>query len=96
MPLYASAYAGFAARDQVRRHTYGDDHAQSGWLTSDELNRFAEWLELGAGARLLDVGCGSGGPALRLAEATGARAWSASMCSRKGSLRRPGWQASAG
>jgi ubiquinone/menaquinone biosynthesis C-methylase UbiE len=70
LPLYASAYAGFTARDQVRRATYGDDLGQSGWVTSDELERFAEWLGLGAGSHLLDVGCGSGGPALRLAETT--------------------------
>jgi cyclopropane fatty-acyl-phospholipid synthase-like methyltransferase len=73
VPLYASAYGGFSVREQVRHATYGDDLGQSGWLTSDELARFAEWLELGAGSRLLDVGCGSGGPALRLAELTGTR-----------------------
>jgi SAM-dependent methyltransferase len=72
VPLYASAYAGFSVREQVRRATYGDDLGQSGWVTSDELERFAEWLELGPASRLLDVGCGSGGPALRLAETTGA------------------------
>jgi ubiquinone/menaquinone biosynthesis C-methylase UbiE len=72
VPLYASAYAGFTVREQVRRATYGDDLGQSGWVTSDELERFAEWLGLGAGSRLLDVGCGSGGPALRLAETKGA------------------------
>src|SRR4051812_18213276 len=52
--------------------TYGEDLGQSGWLTADELERFARWLELGPESRLLDVGCGSGGPALRLAEMTGA------------------------
>jgi ubiquinone/menaquinone biosynthesis C-methylase UbiE len=71
VPLYASAYAGFTVREQVRRATYGDDLGQSGWMTSDELERFAEWLGLEPGSRLLDVGCGSGGPALRLAEITG-------------------------
>lgn len=71
VPLYASAYAGFTIREQVRRATYGDDLGQSGWVTSDELERFAEWLGLGAGSRLLDVGCGSGGPALRLADIKG-------------------------
>lgn len=71
VPLYASAYAGFSARDQVRRSTYGTDLGQSGWLSSDELERFAEWLGLGPGSRLLDVGCGAGGPALYLAEKLG-------------------------
>ena len=36
----------------------------------DELERFGEWL-IGAETRLLDVGCGAGGPALRLAETIG-------------------------
>jgi cyclopropane fatty-acyl-phospholipid synthase-like methyltransferase len=72
VPLYASAYAGFTARDQVRRATYGDDLGQSGWVTSDELECFAQWLALGDGSRLLDVGCGSGGPALHLAKTKGA------------------------
>jgi cyclopropane fatty-acyl-phospholipid synthase-like methyltransferase len=71
VPLYASAYAGFGVRDQVREATYGDDIGQSGWVTADELDRFAEWLGLDPGSRLLDVGCGSGGPALRLAERSG-------------------------
>jgi SAM-dependent methyltransferase len=69
--LYESAYAGYGVRDQVRQVTYGDDLGQSGWTTADELERFAEWLGLGAESRLLDVGCGSGGPALRLAATTG-------------------------
>jgi ubiquinone/menaquinone biosynthesis C-methylase UbiE len=74
VPLYASAYAGFGARERVRRATYGEDLGQSGWLTSDELERFARWLGLRAESRLLDVGCGSGGPALRLVETTGTSA----------------------
>jgi SAM-dependent methyltransferase len=72
VPLYASAYAGYRVRNEVRTLTYGDDVGQSGWVTADELERFAEWLQLGPESRLLDVGCGSGGPALRLAERTGA------------------------
>lgn len=73
MPLYASAYAGFTAREQIRRETYGDDLGQSGWLTVDELELFADWLDLREDSRLLDVGCGSGGTDLRLADTTGAR-----------------------
>jgi SAM-dependent methyltransferase len=73
VPLYASAYAGFGAREQVRGETYGNDVGQSGWTTTDELDQFGELLELGAQSRLLDVGCGSGGPALYLSEQTGAQ-----------------------
>jgi hypothetical protein len=56
VPLYASAYAGYGIREQVRLLTYGDDLGQSGWMTADELDRFADWLGLGGGSRLLDVG----------------------------------------
>lgn len=72
VPLYTSAYAGYGIREQVRLLTYGDDLGQSGWVTADELDHFAGWLALGGDSRLLDVGCGTGGPALRLAERTGA------------------------
>lgn len=72
VPLYASAYAGLDVRERVRRETYGEDLGQSSWMTVDELDRFGEWLELQAESRLLDVGCGSGGPVLHLAETTGA------------------------
>jgi cyclopropane fatty-acyl-phospholipid synthase-like methyltransferase len=73
VPLYASAYAGFGAREQVRRETYGNDVGQSGWTTAEELDHFAELLELGAQSHLLDVGCGSGEPALYLCEKAGAQ-----------------------
>jgi ubiquinone/menaquinone biosynthesis C-methylase UbiE len=56
----------------VRRETYGEDLGQSSWMTVDELERFGKWLGLHSASRLLDVGCGSGGPALHLAETTGA------------------------
>src|SRR5215213_7500944 len=72
VPLYTSAYAGYDVRTRIRSLTYGDDVGQSGWLTADELERFARSLELDSGSRLLDVGCGAGGPALRLASTTGA------------------------
>src|SRR5215217_8102327 len=56
VPLYTSAYAGYDVRTRIRSLTYGDDVGQSGWLTADELERFARSLELDSGSRLLDVG----------------------------------------
>lgn len=54
----------------IRRETWGEDIGQNGWITAPEQDRFIEWLSLGPGSRLLDVACGSGGPALRIAERT--------------------------
>jgi SAM-dependent methyltransferase len=70
---YGAHYRAFAADvyAKVRREAFGDDVGQNSWLTRDELERFAGRLELGPSARLLDVACGSGGPALHLARTTG-------------------------
>jgi SAM-dependent methyltransferase len=56
---------------EIRREAFGDDIGQNSWLTSDEQDRFLEWLDLAPGKILLDVACGAGGPALRIAAATG-------------------------
>jgi SAM-dependent methyltransferase len=56
---------------QIRREAFGEDIGQNSWLTSDEQDRFLEWLELSPEKALLDVACGAGGPALRIAAATG-------------------------
>lgn len=70
---YSSHYRNFEAGvyGEVRRAAFGDDVGQNSWLTRPELERFGTQLELVAGARLLDVGSGSGGPALHLARETG-------------------------
>ena len=41
-------------------------------MTADEYRIYAAWLELTAATHVLEVGCGSGGPALFLARTTGA------------------------
>ena len=56
---------------QVRREAFGEDIGQNSWLTSKEQDRFLGWLNLSPGKKLLDVGCGAGGPALRIATSTG-------------------------
>jgi SAM-dependent methyltransferase len=69
---YSAHYRDFAADvyQAVRREAFGVDVGQNSWLTVDELERFGAALELRASARLLDVACGSGGPALHLAQLT--------------------------
>jgi cyclopropane fatty-acyl-phospholipid synthase-like methyltransferase len=56
---------------EIRQEAFGEDIGQNSWLTADEQDRFLEWLDLSPGKRLLDVGCGAGGPALRIAASTG-------------------------
>jgi ubiquinone/menaquinone biosynthesis C-methylase UbiE len=71
--LYGTAYGNFTAPavEQVRRETYGEDFGQSSWVTADEYRRFFQMLRLSAADHVLDVGCGSGGPALFLAREIG-------------------------
>jgi SAM-dependent methyltransferase len=72
---YSAQYEQFAAdvHSQVRSAAFGEDIGQNSWLTADELERFAGWLELGSSTCLLDVACGSGGPALHLVRLTGCK-----------------------
>jgi SAM-dependent methyltransferase len=58
---------------RVRREAYGEDIGQHSWLSADECRMFCDWLELRPDTHLLEVGCGSGGPALFIASVTGAR-----------------------
>ena len=70
---YGAHYGAFAAGvyGEVRRAAFGEDIGQNSWLTVDELDRFLSRLDLRPGSRLLDVGCGSGGPALHLVRRAG-------------------------
>jgi hypothetical protein len=65
---YSAYYRGFAAEvyNTVRREAFGVDVGQNSWLTGHELERFGSALRLRPTTRLLDVACGSGGPALHL------------------------------
>jgi len=70
--FYDAQYGKFATElyAAVRREACGEDIGQNGWITADEVARFVAWLGLGPGMTLLDVACGSGGPALHMAEST--------------------------
>jgi SAM-dependent methyltransferase len=56
----------------IRQATYGDDLGQASWITADDCSRFNALLGIRAEHRVLEVACGSGGVATRIAETTGA------------------------
>lgn len=74
VPLYDATYREFDldARRRVRLETYDEDLGQNGWLTAAEWRAATERLGIGPASRVLDVACGSGGPAVELARRTGA------------------------
>lgn len=71
--LYNHAYGQFtsAAEAAVRAETYGTDIGQSSWMTAEEWLAFADRCGVTRGTRVLEVGSGSGGPAVYLAEQRG-------------------------
>jgi cyclopropane fatty-acyl-phospholipid synthase-like methyltransferase len=71
--LYDNVYGDFAsaAEAAVRRETYGEDIGQSSWMTAAEWLRFADQLLVGPTSHVLEVGSGSGGPAVYLAALRG-------------------------
>lgn len=68
--LYNTSYAHFEtdAQSLVRAETYDQDIGQNSWLTAAEWRRFAERAGVTANAEVLEVGSGSGGPAVWLAQ----------------------------
>jgi 2-polyprenyl-3-methyl-5-hydroxy-6-metoxy-1,4-benzoquinol methylase len=73
MDHYDANYGNFQTDlySQIRQEAFGEDIGQNSWLTSVEQDMFLSWLDLSPGKTLLDVACGSGGPALRIAATTG-------------------------
>ncbi|MFZ0634949.1 MAG: methyltransferase domain-containing protein [Candidatus Acidiferrales bacterium] len=73
--LYDSAYGNYESDvyRQVRIETYGEDYGQTSWVTTEESNEIPRLLGLTRNSFVLEIGCGSGGYALHLAEKTGCR-----------------------
>jgi len=61
---YDNPYEEFDSplKRQLRWEAYGEDIGQHSWVTSDELRENISRLELSRESRLLDLGCGPGGP----------------------------------
>jgi SAM-dependent methyltransferase len=73
--LYDSAYGNYESDPyrQVRIETYGEDFGQTSWVTTEESEEIPKLLELKSDSSALEIGCGSGGYALHLAEKVGCR-----------------------
>ena len=71
--FYTLTYSHFAhpVLAEIRQETFGEDIGQNGWVTADEYRHYLSSLELNAASQVLDIGSGSGGPALFLARTVG-------------------------
>lgn len=72
--LYDTHYDNVEAEvyRSIRAAAFGEDLGQTSWITAAECDQFCEWLGIDAATRFLEVACGSGGVALRVAERFGA------------------------
>jgi SAM-dependent methyltransferase len=73
--LYDNAYQNYAAEAYrcVRTETYGEDLGQTSWVTTEESNEIPRLLELTRASTVLEIGCGSGQYALKVAATVGCR-----------------------
>ena len=72
---YDSQYEGFADEvyAAIRAEAFGEEIGQNSWLSADEHRTFFARLQLDASSEVLEVACGSGGPALFMVRETGCR-----------------------
>lgn len=74
--LYYQQYFKFPGRSQwmekIWSEAFGDNYPVGidhfGYLTNHDLEIMTRWLDSSPGDTMLDIGCGKGGPGLRLAE----------------------------
>jgi SAM-dependent methyltransferase len=73
MNHYDTNYGGFVQDiyKQIRCAGSDEDLGQNSWLTATEQDSYISLLRLGEGKELLDIGCGAGGPGIRIALKTG-------------------------
>jgi SAM-dependent methyltransferase len=55
----------------IRAETFGVDLRQESWITAEECDELCDWAGVRNGHRILEVACGSGGVASRIAETRG-------------------------
>src|SRR5262245_35844425 len=69
--LYSNVYAHFdsGVEAAVRELAFGEDIGQSSWITAAEWLRFVDQALVRDHSHVLEVGSGSGGPAVYLAAA---------------------------
>lgn len=70
---YEHPYAHFDSplMRRLRQEAYGEDIGQHSWVSADELRGDIGRLGLAAASRLLDLGCGPGGPLVFVTQACG-------------------------
>jgi SAM-dependent methyltransferase len=72
---YTSAYSDLSTPSNltlaIRKEEYGEDIGQHSWVTKGELDNFIRELRLSPDSKILDIGCGAGGPARYIAKLTG-------------------------
>jgi SAM-dependent methyltransferase len=73
--LYNNTYQKFTERvlAEVRAEAFGKDIGQNSWITAEEMLTLIQPLHLNSNSVVLEVACGSGGPAMFVAESTGCK-----------------------
>jgi SAM-dependent methyltransferase len=77
--IFQSTFAspGSAVQERVWREVFGEEYPEGvepySYTSRSELSRIATELDVGPGDVFADIGCGRGGPGLRVAASTGAQ-----------------------